>query len=296
MKKFMKTCAILALILIVAGLGMALTAGGIQGSISFAQLKSMYWDDDFPKSLENQIVSGLERLDSGQRYELEEHVNFDSGNPVYEGDTEQTFTADEIRDVEIEAGACAIVVKESGDADFHIKVQSAGGYQGYVKDHTLHVRGMRRTTWGDGLTCRIELYVPADFTFGDMELSLGAGEIDWQSAMRASEVEIELGAGEIILDELSVDKLTADVGMGSLEVTGDIREKAEVTCAMGNIELELTGEEKSFNYEVEVAAGNVTIGEKTYSGLAREKDIDNDAPRDISAECAMGNITISFRE
>ncbi|MDE7114318.1 MAG: DUF4097 domain-containing protein, partial [Acetatifactor sp.] len=132
--------------------------------------------------------------------------------------------------------------------------------------------------------------------FEDVELSLGAGQIDWQSTLGASEVEIELGAGDINLADLTVDKLTAEVGMGSLEVTGDIREKADVNCAMGNIDLTLAGAENSFNYEVEVAAGNVTIGGKTYSGLAKEKDIDNDALRDISVECAMGNISISFNE
>ena len=65
---------------------------------------------------------------------------------------------------------------------------------------------------------------------------------------------------------------------------------------MADIDLKLDGAEDSFNYEVDVAMGNVEIDGKTYSGLATEKDIDNNAARDISAECAMGNITISFRE
>lgn len=297
MKKFMKTCAILALILIVMGMGMALVSGAIHGPITLAQLrKSVYWDDDFQESLEGQIVAGLEHLDSGQRYELEEHVNFDSDNPIYEGDTEQTFSASEIRDLEIEAGACGLEVKDSEDGDFHVKVQSAGSYQGYVKNGTLHIRSIRRTTWGDGIKCLITVYVPVDFTFEDVELSLGAGQIDWKSAMRASEVEVELGAGEIALANLTAGKLTAEVGMGSLEVAGDIREEADVTCAMGNVDLELAGAESSFNYKVEVAAGNVTIGGKPYSGLAKEKDIDNNALKDISVECAMGNISVSFTE
>ncbi len=295
MKKFMKTCAILALVLIVVGMGMALVAGAIQGPITWAEFKkSVHWDDDFKESLD-QVVTGLEHLDSGQRYELEEHVDFDSDHPIYKGDTEQTFSAAKIRDIEILAGACSIEVKDSEDEDFHIKVQSVGSYQGYVKGNTLYVRSVRKTTWSD-TKCLIRLYVPADFTFEDVELSLGAGQIDWQSALDASEVEIELGAGDINLADLAADKLMAEVGMGNLEVTGDIREKAEVNCAMGNIDLTLAGAENSFNYEVEVAAGNVTIGGKTYSGLAKEKDIDNDAPRDISAECAMGNISISFNE
>lgn len=297
MKKFMKTCAILALVLIVVGMGLALMAGAIQGPITWAEFKkSVLWDDDFKESLKNQVVDGLEHLDSGQRYELEEHVNFDSDNPIYKGDAEQTFSAAEIRDIEILAGACSIEVKDSEDEDFHIKVQNVGSYQGYVKGNTLHVRSVRKTTWGDGTKCSIKLYVPADFIFEDVELSLGAGQIDWQSALGASEVEIELGAGDINLADLTADKLKAEVGMGSLEVTGDIREKADVNCAMGNIDLTLAGAENSFNYEVEVAAGNVTIGDKTYSGLAKEKDIDNDALRDISVECAMGNISISFDE
>ena len=87
MKAFMKTCGILALILIVVGLGMALVAGSIQGPITWADFKkSVYWDDNIPESIENQVMAGLEHLDSGQRFEMEEHVNFDSENPIYEGD------------------------------------------------------------------------------------------------------------------------------------------------------------------------------------------------------------------
>lgn len=297
MKAFMKTCGILALILIVVGLGMALVAGSIQGPITWADFKkSVYWDDNIPESIENQVMAGLEHLDSGQRFEMEEHVNFDSENPIYEGDIEQTFTASEIQDLEIEVGACGLEVQDSEDGDFHIKVQNAGSYQGYVKDGTFHIRSIRKTTFRDGIKCRIKLYVPENFTFEEVELALGAGQINWKSAVRASEMEIELGAGEIILKELAVGKLTAEVGAGSLEAAGDIREKADVTCAMGNIDLKLDGAEDSFNYEVDVAMGNVEIDGKTYSGLATEKDIDNNAARDISAECAMGNISISFRE
>ncbi len=297
MKRFMKTCGILALVLIVAGLGMALVAGAIQGPITWAEFKnSVYWDDDFKESVQDQVIAGLEHLDSGQRYEIEEHVNFDNDNPIYEGDTEQTFTAAEIRDLEIEVGACGLEVQDSEDGDFHIKVQNAGGYQGYVKDGTLHLKSIRSTTWGDGIKCRIKLYVPEDVTFDKVELALGAGLIEWKSMVRASDLEIELGAGEISLAELAVGKLEAEVGMGSLEASGDIREKADVTCAMGNIDLDLEGAANSFNYEVEVAAGSVDIDGRVYSGLAKDKDIDNHASKDISVECAMGNISISFYE
>lgn len=280
MKKFMKVCAILALILVVVGFAMALVAGAIQGPITYSQLKS-----------------SIQGLDSGVRFEVEDNISFDKNNTVFEGDTEQSFSAEDVSALEVEAGACLFSIEESEDEDFHVKVQGAGKYQGYVSDGTLHIRVVRTTALVNGSgECKLCLSVPKEFLFEQVELSLGAGQIKGNADLQAEQIEIELGAGEIELSGLTAKAMEAEVGMGALILKGDIRESADLECAMGSIEMTLAGEASDFNYQVELAMGDVQLGDRSYSGMAGEWDIDNNAAKEINVECGMGSISVSFAE
>ncbi|MBR2401832.1 MAG: hypothetical protein IKB01_03530 [Lachnospiraceae bacterium] len=63
---------------------------------------------------------------------------------------------------------------------------------------------------------------------------------------------------------------------------------------MGDMTYDLEGSIKDHNYDVECAMGNVTVGNKSYSGIASDKKIDNNSNSDFNLECSMGNISVSF--
>ena len=280
MKKFMKVCGILALVLIVAGFAMALVSGAIGGPIIYSQLKS-----------------SLQNLDSGAFFDIENNMAFDTNYTVFQGDTEQSFAAEDVRVLDVEAGACQLVIEESEDEEFHVNVQGAGKYQGYLKGNTLCIKGVRGTALGNGgQECRISLAVPKGTSFQEIELSLGAGQVSGKTELSAERMKIELGAGEITLSGLTAEEFEAEVGMGALTVHADIQKTADVECAMGSIAMFLAGAKTDYNYQVEAAAGEVNIGGQSISGVAGEWNISNDAPRDINVECAMGSIAISFEE
>ena len=280
MKKFMKVCAILALILIVSGVAMATISGAILGPIAFSQLRSY-----------------LQGLDMEAYYNLEDHMSFDSYYTVFQGDTEQSFSAEEVQSLNVNAGACQLVIDQSPDDKFHVEVQQAGKYQGYVNGKKLYIKAAGKTRLGGGNdVCRIRLCVPEAFIFEEIELSLGAGQITGKTDLQVQNMEIELGAGEIDLSALTAGELEAEVGMGALTVKGDIRQKAKIECAMGSIQMTLAGSKSDYNYQVETAAGDVNIGGQSFAGVAGEWNMSNDSTRDVSVECAMGSIIISFLE
>lgn len=301
MKKFMKTCAILALILIVAGMGMSLVAGAIQGPITISQLRnSIHLDDDLGEEIFSKLenLEELNRLDSGVRFSVEDGLSgeFDSKHDILSGEIKQTFSPDdeEIRNLEIAAGGCIVVLEDSDDDDFHVEVKRAKAYQGYVNDGTLYLTCIRKSAVNGTNSCKIVLSIPEEYAFDDVEIGLGAGEFTGKNTLQASKMEIELGAGTIELKDLDVGKFEAEVGAGSLEIKGDIREKAEVECAMGSIEMKLAGEMEDYNFNVSVAMGDISIGGRSYSGMDRSKEIDNEASRTIDLECAMGSIEVKF--
>ena len=65
---------------------------------------------------------------------------------------------------------------------------------------------------------------------------------------------------------------------------------------MGAMELNLAGSEEDFNYTIEAAMGNVSVGGVDYSGIGQDRTIKNSADKNMNIECAMGNIEVDFEE
>lgn len=297
MKKFMKNCGILALVMILVGIVMTATAGIVKGPEVIAAFTSY-------------SKTALEKLDSGVRFDVESDMDFASDVPMLNANEQNTFDATGITKLDMELGACQLNILPSEDQYFYAHTDGAGSCQVYTSDETLHVKVISATSIGASLsaddneinldikapTGAVYLYVPASYHFEEVKLVLGAGAISSSTLFTADDLEIELAAGEIELENIEVGKLNAEVGAGTLSFAGSVQQEADVECGMGEINLELAGSESDFNYDVEVAAGDVTIGRESFGGIAGERDINNGAAKNINVECAMGAIDISFLE
>lgn len=101
----------------------------------------------------------------------------------------------------------------------------------------------------------INIYIPKDMVFDEADFSIGAGVLHVQK-INARELDIECGAG--------------------------------------TVELTAAGRETDYNYELEMGAGEITIGGGTFSGVGMEKNINNQAAKEMSIECGAGEVTINF--
>lgn len=295
MKKFMNTCGTLAVIMIVAGLVMVLVSGAVKGPEALRTIK-------------NYVANGIEQLDSGVRFDVESDLDFEGGVPVIAGESQKSFSATEVRKLDAEVGTCQLNILPSEDQNIYVHTEGVGTYQGYVKDETLYLKGISTTGIGADLSkgdsginldlqlsaCEITLFVPTDFYFEEVKLSLGAGAVSGSCPWEAGKLELELAAGEIELSNVEVESLNAEVGAGVLTYEGSIFKEADVECGMGEVTLKLDDSQTDYNYDVEVAAGDVTIGSESFGGIAGERSINNNAAKNINIECAMGSVEISF--
>lgn len=321
MKKFMKFCGITALILIVTGFVIAVVAGSIKGPTAIGEIVESVTRGKVHVRLGDIRDWGVTVGDTDltdwmydTQYEIKENMDFVSGFDILTGNVEESFDAAEIKDLDIELGACEMEMKASPDENFHLKAENAGKLQGFVRQDTLNIKAIRHTTIGQN-NCRITLYVPEGFHFAEADVELGAGVLEFEEldageasfevgagqivcsdSLKAEELTLEVGMGEIQVDGMDVEQLDAEVGMGSLILNGGISEKADVDCSMGSIEMTLNGSEEDYNYNLESAMGSVEIGSYSVSGLAGEKKINNKAARDITMSCSMGSIEINFTE
>ncbi len=337
MVKFMKKCAITALVFVLLGMSLAVAASVLLGGrgVSLSELIGAAADGQIKEELEDikkwgasageDVLGELNRVN----YDLEDNMIFDDDYSILNGNVEKVLIENlafsPVRRLEIEAGGCTMVLKPSEDDQFYMEAENAGKIQTYVEGDTLCLKSIHsvghRTGHhsgyngsGDWSKCRITLYVPENYTFEEVEVELGAGLLDLgtltadKMALEAGagqitgngistdKLEIEVGVGSILLDQVQTAKLSGEVGMGNLEISGAVSEKADLECSMGNIFLELEGDQQDFNYDIQGAVGNVTIGDRSYGGIAKEQKINNGALKNIKVECAMGNIEVLFGE
>jgi hypothetical protein len=85
------------------------------------------------------------------------------------------------------------------------------------------------------------------------------------------------------------------VGMGSVRLTGDVTERLDGECSMGELKLTLAGTQTDFDYDLSCGMGELKVGDDSYNGLAQEKQISNNASKNMELECAMGSVVVEFK-
>ncbi len=327
MKKFMKTCGIIALVMIVLGVALGIAGSSVAGRATISQVvetvtggrvKVEFGDGGWG------IFSGIASigdmevdLGSGPNvnYDIGDASMFSKEHDIMSGDVEPYSPGSGIRNLKMQVGGCDVETKASKDDRIYVEAKGMRKFQGYVEGDTLYVLGtVKSGLIGLDRKSEVILYLPEDYFFDEVEIDMGAGALDIDR-LSAGEVSLEVGAGRITLGTVQVRELTANVGAGQIELKdmvvgeldvevgmgeftaqGSLDGDAEVECSMGNVEMKLDGREEDFNYQIEGAMGSIRLDKEDMGGFAQEKSIDNGAAKTMKIECSMGNVTVKFRD
>lgn len=326
MKRFFKVCGITALVLIIVGFifwGIsALTVGTKTMNEVVEKLTDGKVHFENGIQIDEDAFWGLgEVLENNALYDIDDAVMFDKSYEIHKGDVEKTLLAEGgVNEWLLELGGCMFELKDSGDDCYYVAFKGAGKSQAFVEDGELHVKVLNGSEWDivnwnmDSNDNCLTLYVPMSTTVEEVKVDLGAGQMKLDNLkvkdmviglgagqvlaqnLQAEKVSISAGAGEIVLSEAQIKDVQAEVGAGNCEISGTVTGDIEADCAMGNMTFELAGSEEDFNYEIQCVTGNIIIGDRKYSGLAQEQNINNNAAKNIELECAMGNMEILFKK
>lgn len=320
MKGFMKGCAITALVLIIAGLILGTVASTARGRATISEVVETVTGGRVRINLDPAadgfgfMVGDWDWLDEVD-YDIDESTDFDKKYDIQKGDVKRYRLEGAITALEIEAGGCSFLVKESGDEYFYVEAEKVGKFQAYVEAGTLYITTTTsQKKWNEMSKSSVILYVPAGCSFDRADVELGAGVLDFpglcaseaslevgagritSTGIAVSKLEISVGAGQIELKDMDVAELEANVSMGEMAAKGAIRHSLTAECSMGNIELLLEGTQEDYNFDLSGAMGNVTLGGKSYSGFATDRSVNNGSDKLIEVECSMGNVTIQFED
>lgn len=302
MKKFYKSTLITALICFVLGFGLV-AIGAVQGGIQL--FLNMVDNNEF--AISNGNFHSLYWIENDGNYE----------------DREYSFPAEEINSLELDIGASMLEIKYEDTDQYHILMRQVPvGYgECDVENGALYLEtGIESSVIGLGTgkieTNKITLTIPKNTKLKDINLTLGAGSCKGKS-LCADTITIEIGAGNLELDRLEAEKtLDLQVGAGNAEVDAIdagllemeceagrciaesvmTKDNIDVTCDAGYLYMEIEGTEKSYNYDLDCSLGSIEIAGKEHNGMDFSKDIDNDADKNLTAECNVGSIEIEFED
>ncbi len=226
---------------------------------------------------------------------------------------EGSFGGDHIEKLKLDLDRSSVKIYTHNEESFRITAKNAKDYFKIKEDgDTLLLEDHRGTRRKNSLI--LEIYVP-ERTLEKIELDLGATEFYAESLqaekldldlgagqsqiekIEAQKVELEIGAGELLLRNLNAsEKAFLGVGTGLLEVNSFAGGDLELDCGVGSLDICVQGKETDYNYTLSCGIGSITLNNDDYSGLGREKIINNDAKKEISMECGIGNITLKCVE
>lgn len=326
MKKFMKVCAVTALIMILLGVVLGIVGSSVVGRAAISQVVDMVTGGRVHVEMGDGLWGIIKNVEVGDmkvnvgdistgfgiHYDIGDSSMFSGDHEILSGDVDKYCPGSGIRNLKVEVGGCSFETKASEDGNIYLETKDIRKFQGYVEGDVLYVKATvgSGTSWIED--SKVVLYLPENYAFDEVMLDMGAGDMECKG-LKAEEISMDAGAGRIVLDEVSAREieasigagqirlksmqtgsLTADVGMGEFLADGTISGDVDVECSMGNVEIKIDGRKEDFNYRLEGAMGNINLDKDSYGGFAEEKNIDNGAGKTMDIECSMGNITIKF--
>lgn len=311
MSKFTKGCLITALVTFIIGLficGVGALLGG------FRMLDGMDIEGItgipfvFHRSAGDGIQYGFGWDDDWDDMDWSEYKSWSSIKDN-DGKIKLDLTADTLRKLNIELGACELYVVESEDDHVWLDVSGNTRYFRYLVEkggslQMVHTTGRGFWNWSNNKftpETKVYLYLPEGTMLNELDIEIGAGnmesiglqaqEINMEVGAGACEVdgltateEIDLmvGAGRITLYSLRAGELDMEVGAGGLYIDdAHVERETDLNLGVGNAELSglFVG-----NMNLECNVGNVTL---------RLDDAETDHNYEI--ECSIGNVRVGSR-
>lgn len=289
MRRFSRILLKTALILGISGVGLSIGGIAMGATITGIDLSKYALKNSFKKAAAS---AWMESRDSWE----EDWDEIAQLEPVQTEQDKEIFETDPTSALELSLSAGKLRF-QSCDGD-KIRIEVSGAKKEKVRIGTEDNSLILETT-GRVQDREITVNYPKDMRFKETSIEVAAGTVTMCDKFRTDELEVSVAAGEFTnTEKISVaNDITIEVGTGNVELSDLDVDNLEADCGIGNIDLDISGRETDYNYEISCAAGNIDIGGSSYSGIGHDRNITNPNARgDMELNCGVGNITVTFAE
>lgn len=213
-------------------------------------------------------------------------------------------------------GEIKTLVVEIGAADFRIVEGDGFLVESNLKHLTFRQSGdkliLKERTSGRNNYKNAELviYIPKDTVFKEIDISTGAGRFTTDS-LSAEKIDLEFGAGEVNIAELSASveadieggageitigggslkNLSLDMGAGELNITSEMKGDSELDLGVGEVNITLIGTPDDYTVEMTKGIGSLSFNGEAISG---GKTVGN-GQNNVEINGGVGEINIYFK-
>lgn len=231
---------------------------------------------------------------------------FDEGDAITDEAKIYEFTS-EIKNLDFEIGAAEFSVKSADRIYIESNLKNLT-----VKEKDSVVTARENTKYNYKATkAFLTLYVPEDYAFESVEIEagagkiivnslscrelslfLGAGDFDAHELTVTDKCHIQGGVGEISVNSGSISDLEMEMGVGDLKLDAFLLGDCDLSFGVGNADILLFGTKEDYRIKVEKGLGSITLdGEK----LSDDTTVGSGTAI-ISVEGGIGNINIKIGE
>ncbi len=216
-------------------------------------------------------------------------------------DYSDTFS--DINNIEIDLSSASIEIRNG--TEFRIEASNVSdNFKVRERNGNLYIDEDNFWLWNNN-GGEIILYIPSDLnelnidtgagetsisdiTARNLELDMGAGILEINNST-FYESSIDGGTGTIDVTNSSLTDLELDCGVGDIKINGDILGRSSISAGVGEITLNLTGGESQYSLIVDKGLGNITINGTNFDNTTYGSGVNR-----IDIDGGIGNITVDF--
>lgn len=163
-------------------------------------------------------------------------VSYDYGDAPMEADTDRTYG--DIHALKLDTEGLNVQILKGTGSGITVQTEdiySALKFQVTEEDGELKVETTaRRFPWriNQGNYGNVWIYIPEAFQLDEADLQIGVGEL-YVEDIEARELKMEVGTGSAIVDWFTADELDLEVGVGTIDASGDTKQQADLECGVG---------------------------------------------------------------
>ena len=213
---------------------------------------------------------------------------------VGSGELSDSIYVDEFSSVKLEVGFGDLKFAESGDDSYYVEystndkkfVPKIGVENGVlvVAQDDMKFKDYIGTS-SQKLT--VIIYAPAKTEYSKVDIDSGAGDVNIEN-LTAKVFEIDLGAGDIRIKNSSLDSVDIDNGAGDIFMENNTFVKLDIDEGAGDITLNSIGDLNRYRFDIDCGIGDVKVGGQKVSGEYKS----GNGEKEINIDIGTGNVDI----
>ena len=221
---------------------------------------------------------------------------------------EETIIKEEKSIIDVEIASSELKICE-GDS---FKVETNNKYiQIKESNKKLYIKEKKHNIFSNNNKSSIIIYIPKDLVFDsisiesgagkidisslitkELDLNLGAGNVNIDNLFVESEAEIDGGAGKLTIENGTINNLDLDMGVGAVNIKSKLTGNNNIDAGVGEIILNLIGTKDDYKIITDKGIGNIKVDnedikENTYYG---------NGSTIIDIDGGVGNITVNYKQ